>query len=77
LIEADVEPMSKQGFDPREWVNDIVTGAVTGMVGGAAGALFVPNPALADLVVGGGVVGLLTGLLTAPIRRLLNRRPEA
>lgn len=63
------------GFDQREWVNDLVTGAITGVVAGLVAALFVPDPPCLDLMAGGGFGGLVTGMISLPIKWLLNRRP--
>jgi hypothetical protein len=64
-------------FDQREWVTDIATGAITGMWGGLVAALFVPDPPYLDLMAGGGITGLVTGMSVLPIKWLLNRRPGA
>ncbi len=68
--------MPKQEFDQREWVNDIVTGAIAGVASGAVGALLVPDPPFIDLMVGGGIVGLVSQMVVLPVRWLLNRRPD-
>lgn len=62
-------------FDEREWVNDIVAGAVTGMIGGAVLATLVPEPPLREAIVSGGVVGFVTGILMLPLKWLIDRRP--
>lgn len=64
-------------FDHSEWVNDIVTMTLTGIAGGAVGGIFVPDPAILDLMLAGGAIGLVSGLLTLPIKWILNRRPGA
>lgn len=64
-------------FDEREWVNDLVTGAITGVVAGLVAALYVPDPPYLDLMAGGGFAGLVTGMISLPIKWLLNRRPGA
>lgn len=69
--------MSQDKFNEREWVNDIVTGAITGVAAGAVGALFAPDPPFVDLMVAGGIVGLVTQMIPSPLKWLLNRRPDA
>jgi len=64
------------GFDQREWVNDIVTGAIAGALTGLVGALFVPEPSFIDAMSAGGVLGLVPGILVLPLKWLLNRRPK-
>lgn len=63
-------------FDQRQWVNDIVTGAVTGVAAGAVGALLVPEPPLMYAMFAGGVVGLVTGVIKLPLEVFLNFRPQ-
>ncbi len=64
-------------FDQREWVNDLATGTITGVVGGLALAMLVPDPPFLEAMLGGGAVGVVTGAITLPLKWLLNRRPEA
>jgi hypothetical protein len=64
-------------FNQREWVNDIAAGAVAGAMSGAAGAMFVPDPPFAIAVAAGAICGLVVGLVTLPIRWLLDLRPPA
>jgi hypothetical protein len=64
-------------FDQHEWVNDIVTGAVTGVVSGAIGAMLVPDPGFSDAMVFGGIIALVVGMMNQPLRWLLNQRPTA
>ena len=66
---------ARMNFDQREWVNDIVTGAITGVAAGSIGALFIPDPSWMTAMVAGGVAGLITGILVLPLKWLLNRRP--
>jgi ammonia channel protein AmtB len=68
---------SRMSFDQREWVNEIATGIITGLVSGAAAATFVPSPPFLDSMFLGGVVGMVTGVCVQPVRWLLNRRPGA
>jgi hypothetical protein len=65
------------GFDQREWVNEIVTGTLTGLVVGVVGVLFVPEAPLGPVLTTGGLGGLVTGVLNQPVRSLLNLRPKA
>jgi len=65
------------GFDQREWVNDIVQGVTTGVVCGAVGTMLLPDPAFTDAMASGGILGLIAGLLAQPLKWLLNRRPKA
>lgn len=65
----------RMNFDEREWVNDLVTGAITGVVGGLVAALFLPDPPYLDLMAGGGITGLVTGMVVSPTKWVLNRRP--
>ncbi|HYC60695.1 MAG TPA: hypothetical protein VEK79_14110 [Thermoanaerobaculia bacterium] len=58
-------------------MNDIVTGTIAGMVAGAVGAMFVPNPPFLDLILGGGIAGLVSQMLILPVKWLLNSRPDA
>lgn len=76
-IAAEGVYSSRMSFDQREWVNEIVTGTITGLVSGAAAATFVPAPPFLDLMASGGLTGLVTGLCVQPVRWLLNRRPGA
>jgi xanthine/uracil/vitamin C permease (AzgA family) len=62
-------------FDQREWVNDIVTGAITGLVGGALSVMYVPDPSLVNSIGLGGMIGFVTGMLVLPLKWLLNCRP--
>jgi hypothetical protein len=62
-------------FDQREWVNDMATGAITGLVGGALTALYVPDPSFANSIGLGGTIGFVYGMLELPIKWILNRRP--
>lgn len=64
-------------FDQREWVNDMVTGAITGMAGGVLAAMIVPASPVGDATAMGGIFGFITGMLHLPIRWLLNRRPPS
>lgn len=63
-------------WDQREWISDIVTGALTGVIAGAVAAVFLPEPPVADALLAGGCVGMITGLLTLPMRWLLGRRSD-
>jgi len=63
-------------FDPREWVRDIITGAIAGALTGLVGAMFVPAPSFVDAMIAGGVLGLVPGIVVLPLKWLLNRRPE-
>lgn len=63
-------------FDQREWVNDMVTGTITGMAGGVLLAMIVPASPMGDATVVGGILGCVTGMLQLPIKWLLNRRPS-
>ena len=62
-------------FNGREWVNDLVMGAVTCSVGGAVIAYLVPGQSIIDATWAGGIGGLVTGMLIQPIKWLLERRP--
>jgi hypothetical protein len=62
-------------FDQREWVNDMATGAITGLVGGALSALYVPDPSFVNSIGLGGTIGFVYGMLELPIKWILNRRP--
>jgi hypothetical protein len=62
-------------FDQREWVNDIATSTITGLVGGALTVLYVPDPSFIHSVSLGGTIGFVYGLLELPLKWLLNRRP--
>lgn len=62
-------------FDQREWVNDIVTGAIGGAAEAVILAMLVPEPPLPEAGWVGGIVGLVIGMIMQPIRWLLNRRP--
>ncbi|HEV7486732.1 MAG TPA: hypothetical protein VGQ65_13735 [Thermoanaerobaculia bacterium] len=63
-------------FDPREWMHDIITGAIAGALTGLVGALFVPAPSFVDGMIAGGVLGVVPGIVVMPLKWLLNRRPE-
>jgi gas vesicle protein len=63
-------------LDQREWIGDIVTGGITGVIAGAVAAVFLPEPPIVNAIFAGGCVGVITGLLTLPMRWLLGRRSE-
>jgi hypothetical protein len=65
--------MERMRFDQDEWVNDIVTGAIAGILNGTLGALFVPDPPWGSAIAAGGVIGFVTGILVQPLKWLLNR----
>ncbi len=62
-------------FDQREWVTDMATSTITGLVGGALSTLYVPNPAVLNAISLGGTIGFVYGVLELPVKWLLNRRP--
>jgi hypothetical protein len=60
----------------REWINDILAGMLTGLIAGAVGALFIPDPPIVMAMMAGGGAGLMTGLLSQPVRWLLDMRRD-
>jgi hypothetical protein len=67
---------AKMRFDQSEWVNDMVTGAVTGAAGALMTAMLVPDPPLLQATAIGGIIGLIIGMIDQPTRWLLNKRPR-
>ena len=63
-------------FDRREWVNDIATGTLAGLAAGAFGAAMLPDTPMKVAMIAGGAAGFMRGLLTMPIKWMLNRRPQ-
>jgi hypothetical protein len=68
--------MPGKTFDQREWVNDMVTGAVAGIVAAFFGAMLVPGPLFGLDTAKAGLEGFVVGMIARPLMRLLNRRPE-
>jgi len=60
-------------FKERQWVDDIVLGAVTGMLGGAISSMSIYGPPAGDAVTFGGLIGLVTGVMYQPIKYGLDR----
>jgi hypothetical protein len=60
----------------REWINDIIVGSLTGLLAGAVGALFILDPPFVIATIAGSVIGLIIGLLSQPLRWLLNTRRD-
>jgi hypothetical protein len=63
-------------FNGREWVNDIVTTAVTASIAGLVWAKLVPDQSMLDAVVIAGIGGLVTGMVLQPLKWLLEQRPR-
>lgn len=56
-------------------MNDIATGTLTGLAAGAFGAVMLPDAPIWVAMIAGGAAGFARGLLTVPLKFLLNRRP--
>jgi hypothetical protein len=46
-------------FDQREWVSDMATSTITGLVVGALSVLYVPDPSFIHSVSFGGTIGFV------------------
>jgi len=63
-------------FPQREWVTEIATATVTPTVAALAGALFIPVPVDRMHLVAAAFSGFVVGLLTIPLKWLLEKRPK-
>lgn len=63
-------------FDKRQWISEMIGGLITGGIAGMIGAIFVPDSPFAIAVAAGGAAGLATGLVSLPLKALLDWRPR-
>ncbi|HEX7681004.1 MAG TPA: hypothetical protein VF713_22900 [Thermoanaerobaculia bacterium] len=63
-------------FDKRQWISEMIGGSITGGIAGMIGAIFVPDSPFAIAVAAGGAAGLATGLVSLPVKALLDWRPR-
>jgi hypothetical protein len=63
-------------FDKRQWISEMIGGSITGGIAGMIGAIFVPDSPFAIAVAAGGAAGLATGLVSLPLKALLDWRPR-
>jgi hypothetical protein len=66
-------------FDRHQWISEMIAGTIGGAFAGTLGALSVPNPpfAFAVAVAAGGAAGLGAGLVTLPLKWLLDWHPRS
>lgn len=61
-------------FNGRQWVTDIATGAMNGVILGGVGHMLLPVPDVTQALWVGGILGLISGLAAEPLRWLFELR---
>lgn len=64
-------------FNGRQWVTDIATGALNGVILGGVGHMLLPVPDLSQALWVGGILGLISGMVTEPLKWFFELRPSS